>query len=474
VKLRRRRASGPHLRRPRGGRPSLLLVAVLAMAVMVPGGAAQRARVTVTVDPGTVVATSRLQPGLTHGEHSADPWNDPAAVAAAERLLARRPRYQNQHIMGWGTLNPEPSPGVYDFASLDRRVELIRRTRGIPVLTLCCAPDWMKGGPEGATDWSRLEEAPDPDHYDDFASLAAVIARRYPDVRHYQVWNELKGFWNEEENRWDHEGYTKLYNMVYDELKSVDPAIQVGGPYVVIDLWSGPRQASDPSRLRGAFGTVDQRSLDVIDYWLAHRHGADFIALDMSTDTNDRGRVTGEFAAVGAFSAVTRWLRTRTSLPLWWAEWYPLAHDGNAWPPTRQAAVLAAGLVEVARTGSQVALLWDPQAHGQTCDLCLWTDTTAAGGGQPTPAMQVLEEIAITFPPGTPLVATKVSSPQVTALSSPTRTLLVNHLDEPLGVAVDGRPHWLAPYETRVVARSGDQAGRRVALSGRRGAGPGP
>lgn len=27
---------------------------------------------------------------------------------------------QNQHIMGWGAGNPEPSPGHYDFADLDR------------------------------------------------------------------------------------------------------------------------------------------------------------------------------------------------------------------------------------------------------------------------------------------------------------------------------------------------------------------
>ncbi|OLT10047.1 hypothetical protein BJF78_29420 [Pseudonocardia sp. CNS-139] len=63
-------------------------------------------------------------------------------------------------------------------------------------MTLCCAPDWMKGGEPGETDWSRIEVAPDPAHYADFAALAVDVARRYPQVRHFVVWNELKGFFD--------------------------------------------------------------------------------------------------------------------------------------------------------------------------------------------------------------------------------------------------------------------------------------
>ena len=59
--------------------------------------------------------------------------------------------------MGWGGGNPEPSPGKYDWGSLDVRVETMRRTGARMVITLCCAPDWMKGGEPGETDWSNLE-----------------------------------------------------------------------------------------------------------------------------------------------------------------------------------------------------------------------------------------------------------------------------------------------------------------------------
>ena len=58
--------------------------------------------------------------------------------------------------MGFGGGNPEPSPGEYDWTSLDRRVDMMRRTGARIVVTLCCAPDWMKGGEPGETDWDML------------------------------------------------------------------------------------------------------------------------------------------------------------------------------------------------------------------------------------------------------------------------------------------------------------------------------
>ena len=80
------------------------------------------------------------------------------------------------------------------------------------MITLCCAPDWMKGGEPGFTNWSTLEVArvyighshhsprrteeikddifdllshvftfqvaPLPEHYLDFANLAGKVAER--------------------------------------------------------------------------------------------------------------------------------------------------------------------------------------------------------------------------------------------------------------------------------------------------------
>src|ERR671924_161199 len=51
---------------------------------------------------------------------------------------------------------------TYVSASLDERIDLIERTGGEPVITLCTAPGWMKG----TDDWN-MDAAPTPEHYDD-------------------------------------------------------------------------------------------------------------------------------------------------------------------------------------------------------------------------------------------------------------------------------------------------------------------
>ena len=45
------------------------------------------------------------------------------------------------------------------------------------------------------------------------------------------MWNELKGFWNKEENRWAYENYTEMYNLVYLRVREVNPVAMIGGNY---------------------------------------------------------------------------------------------------------------------------------------------------------------------------------------------------------------------------------------------------
>src|SRR5690606_22959130 len=226
-----------------------------------------------------------LELGVTHTQKSLDEsGSDPEARRRGiEILSADAAIWQNHHLMGFGTSNPEPEPGEYDWDTLDQRMRLTEQTGQRTMLTLCCAPDWMKGGEEGETDWDELEEAPLPEHFDDFARLAAEAVTRYPQIERVMVWNELKGFWHDEENRWDYEGYTDLYNRVYRAVKDARPDVQVGGPYVVlISLDPGARDTSPT--VTGPWGAADQRTLDVIDYWLEHNVGADFLAVDAASN----------------------------------------------------------------------------------------------------------------------------------------------------------------------------------------------
>lgn len=332
--------------------------------------------------------------GVTHTQETVNRWDPDAAVARAAEVLGEVAPLQNQHLMGWGALSPEPSPGEFEFASLDERMELISSLGGQPVLTLCCAPDWMKGGNAGSTDWSRIEEAPDPEHFDDFARLAQVAAERYPQVRHFLVWNEMKGFFDEDRNEWDAAGYTDLYNRVYEAVKEVRPDALVGGPYVVFDSWSTASATSHPSDVRGEWGVLDQRPLDVVDYWLENSVGADFITVDATTRTKDVGLTTTDFEAVGKLTAVTEWVRSRSDLPIWWAEVYAETDDEEAWAgDPRRAAVMAEAMVAVANAGAAVALLWQPQEDSELNSAALLTDTASADGGQDLPLATLLRAV---------------------------------------------------------------------------------
>src|SRR5437868_965804 len=164
--------------------------------------------VTVSVNRHDTSGVATMQIGITHGSQSADPWNNANAVARAKRLLADASSVQNQMLYGQGAANPEPRPGIYDWHSLDERIGLIRSMHARPVITLCCAPDWMTS--LQATTGTYPNLPPTPEHYRDFAELARQVAVRYRDVKYFQVWNEMKGMWDPASGNWNYVAYTRL------------------------------------------------------------------------------------------------------------------------------------------------------------------------------------------------------------------------------------------------------------------------
>ncbi len=394
--------------------------------------------------------------GFTHTQYSADLGQD-AARRTAARTLSADPMPQNQHIMGWGVDNPEPRRGTYNFTDLDRRVALMRKTGTTPVLTLCCAPDWMKGGGE-RTDWSQkaLEKAPDRAHYKDFAKLAGKIAQRYPDIRHFIVWNEFKGFYDESRNRWDYEGYTELYNLVYREVKKRNRSALVGGPYVVMDS-EAPGTGSYASRVSGDWGAVDQRAVDALEYWDEHKEGADFVVVDGASYTRTGNRpVPDEFTSTRKFADVTTWLNRTTGLPVWWAEWYVEPadeHDSRrTWSEPHRVAVQATAMIHLAEAGVAGAFYWNPEERGADCPGCLWRSTELGDGGGPLPMLELLARFAKDFPPGTTFRRVDVSDEdrsRVQVLAAGGTVLLVNTQDSKVTARVDGRSVDLGAYEVR-------------------------
>jgi hypothetical protein len=351
------------------------------------------ARATVTPRHGGPVL------GVSHTQFTADGVS--AADQRARDYLASAPIAGNVHLMGWGTLNPEPSPGVYDWASLDHRMELLKQTTDAPVMTLCCAPDWMKGGRAGQTDWSRIEVPPDEKHFDDFARLAGAVAARYPYVRDFLVWNELKGFFSIERNAWDIEAYTRLYNKVYLAVKKANPRARVGGPYLVMISW-----AEDRSSISGPWGGVEQRIVDSLDYWTRHKVGADFVVVDGSNATRDERLPGGDAAATQKFADITRQLNRRTGLPVWWAEIYPEVDD-PALPADapRRAAVALLALARMVEAGAERVLLWQPQADDGFDSVALWTDTRRPDGGRLLPLADAFAWLARAAEAGRPVTS---------------------------------------------------------------------
>ena len=388
--------------------------------------------------------------GVTHTQDSLDDY-PPDQVAAGTAILAGSPMLQNQYVMGWGVDNPEPAPGVYNWSSLDQRMSLINSTHGVAVLTLAGAPDWMKGGPAGTTDWSRLDVAPTRDHYRDFAALAATAAQRYPQVRYFQVWSELKGLFDDAKNRWDYEDYTDLYNAVYDAVKKVRPDAQIGGPYVVLDTWSADGSPA-PSALSGPWGVVDQRALDVIDYWNTHKHGADFLAVDGSSGTRDAGLTTDPFGATAMFGTVSRWLQTSTGLPVWWSEFYPTAPATQGWQPGSPAlaALTLAAAANAIAGGAAHLLLWQPQASGDIPNAALWSTPTAQGDAVALPlatpwawlASHMDSDSTIDFSP----------EESILEVIGKSQVLTVNLSDKPVIPLNQGSA--LPPYGIRIIPRS--------------------
>src|SRR6266536_293576 len=323
---------------------------------------------------------------------------DPRALASARHVLSSIPGMREDiSIMDWGLPDPEPRPGKFDFSAIASRIKLITSTGGTPVVTLSAAPDWMKNG-------TSPNDAPTPDHYQDFATLAAKIAQSFPQVKYFVVWNELKGFWDKAAKDWNIQGYTAMYNDVYMAIKRVRPDAQVGGPYVSTPPHAKAKAGTRPYTPHGAWGYLDSRDLTAIQYWLAHKAGADFIAVD-GRDYPRTGPITDALTATEKYVAVDRWLRRQTRLPIWWMESH-IQPFNSGWSESQAAAIRIAALVQLASSGARVAMQWQPQqGGGRLSDEGLWTATDSPGGGKPTVLAKILPRVLLALCPPVSVVA---------------------------------------------------------------------
>jgi hypothetical protein len=439
------------------------------------------ADVTVTVDPNTVLFTSNFKVGVTHMQHSLDSWDDAASVQRGKDLMRNGVKYQNQHIFGFGTNNPWPSQsGPIDWSTLDARVQTAIDSGNEPVITLCCAPDWMKGGADGTTDWNNLDAAPLAANIGDFAKLSAEVAKRYngvtkPKVTYFQVWNEFKGMWAGSpgcyptacgQNRWDHERYTALYNAVWDAVKAVRPDAKLGGPYLVLEgTGSTGTSGSDATN-----SPITPRMMSSIDYWLANMRGADFMVQDKGVvsyhdprnPTNPNG-FNGNCYSRDEVMSFTKWfgeVETQilakpkaAGLEFWWAEDYFNTHCYLS-----EADFMGAGHASMlynelmGAKGNAVSLRWSPQGGNDSSgNEALFTSTLVSGGGQSLPNYTIYKNFNDYFGPGTPILKTTSTTSDLEVLASPTKTMLINKKGNSISVDVNGTAVYVGAYKVVVI-----------------------
>ncbi|MBX2817153.1 MAG: T9SS type A sorting domain-containing protein [Saprospiraceae bacterium] len=211
----------------------------------------------------------------------------------------------NIHLYGWGSLWPFPDGQAGEFDEgqiIDSRIQAAVDDGQEVMITIATAPSVFRLSGEP---WN-LEERVSPEHEDAFVERVKEFLEPRGDIRYVQIWNEFKGYWNAQLNRWDQEGYTLFYNKVYAAVKEVRPDILVGGGYMA-------------ARERG-FGfdstynevLVDKRDMSAMHYWMKNADGFDAICID------------GDFAP-SSYPQLTDYLRSlevANNKPIWWSEFY--------------------------------------------------------------------------------------------------------------------------------------------------------
>jgi hypothetical protein len=393
-----------------------VLVSLLASVVIKTLPAS--AQSTVSINYNDVRGNSTYRIGESY-ELKGSEYVDAASQTKIANITKDSLALQNQHIIGFGSTalwtNPvNRNPSSWNWASLDAKIGTMRQASGAGgakiVITLGMAPAWMTthqaknspsypaysnwtdypgasvGNPnskytanpainDGSITNDTINASVDPWFEDDFAYMAAQVADRYDDVVTFQVWNEMKGYYKASENRWDHEQYTSLYNKVYTAVKAARPDAKLGGPYVVVGSWHNVSLASHPAssnQCKGAWGAFDQRDINVIDYWLDNKVGADYIVVDGSTTTShDTDPTFDQFQTKAKTDALKACIASVTpsadsTLPVGIAEYYPKASGGGTMTQQRAAAITANALGDTIDNKFDYVLLWDLMA--QSCD----------------------------------------------------------------------------------------------------------
>ena len=428
--------------------------------------------VTITIDYAAPLVKTNMTFGITHTHYR---WHtgNATAVTRAKELLKSLNGFHNTHIMGWGAgvirTDIHGVPKNLDVG-LTRYVNLVSEL-GQPMITFCTAPGWMKASGDGDPnssqgDWS-MESAVLPQFEDVFATLCAEIAKKYPHVKYFQVWNEFKGLWDAAARNWDYERYTRFYNKIYRKVKDVRPDAQIGGFYQV---FAGDGSAEIlGSRGAGTFMPIDAPTRAGMQYFIENAEGIDFFCVDkglVSFHNPSKRQYTNEqlmklTPVWGVFMREVIKELGDLNVPIIYSEYYGVVNREQGSVET------VGGSVTFEQYGAcQYASIYNHilrNSAGREIWMLLWvesgnafpqnsvfTSTSTADGGLPTPHYWVLKAYKDWFN-HTELLETTSSSPDVEVIASTEAAMVINKRNSAVSVNINGRGLFLPAYGVALI-----------------------
>ena len=139
-----------------------------------------------------------------------------------------------------GTVRVEDGKTVYDWSKVDQLYDDLLARHIKPFVELGFTPKALATSQNSIFYWNGNTSHPKPEGWHDLVdAFIRHVEQRYgkDEVRtwFFEVWNEpnLSGFWE----RADQKAYFELYDLTAKSIKSIDPALRVGGPSTAGAAW---------------------------------------------------------------------------------------------------------------------------------------------------------------------------------------------------------------------------------------------
>jgi xylan 1,4-beta-xylosidase len=206
------------------------LAIAIGMALAAASGGAQQKTATVAVSTNEFTGPLDMgRMGLGQGGLSPEPmWESRVA-----EIRALRPRLIRLFIQEYFDLLP--ARGKYNFAALDRSVELILKTGAKPLMSIDFKPPLL---------YPKIDQdIVEPNDWTEWQRLVAALVKHYKDrgagIRYWEISNEPDiGEDGGCPYRFRPDNYTAYYQRTAVAIREADPAARVGGP--ALANWRSP------------------------------------------------------------------------------------------------------------------------------------------------------------------------------------------------------------------------------------------